>query len=255
MIAILSPAKTMDFEHAPRSVARSSVRFEKESKQLIRKLQEFDVNGLKKLMGISDKLAQLNLERFSQWHWPFDEEATRPALFAFRGEVYTGLDADSLDVQAVSYAQDHIRILSGLHGLLRPLDHILAYRLEMGTKLKLGKAKDLYTFWGEKISKALNEDLAAQGDDVLVNLASNEYFRAIHHKNLKARIIHIHFKENKGGQYKVVTFFAKNARGRMARFMAEERLRDPEHLKGFSEDGYIFHPGLSKSNELTFTRG
>jgi cytoplasmic iron level regulating protein YaaA (DUF328/UPF0246 family) len=255
MIAILSPAKTMDFEHSPRFQGRSAVRFEKESKQLIKTLREYDINGLKSLMGISDKLALLNMERFNEWKWPFDDMATRPALFAFRGEVYNGLDADSMDEKEVAFAQDHIRILSGLHGLLRPLDHILPYRLEMGTKLKSGKADDLYSFWGDKISMALDEDLAAQGDDVLVNLASNEYYRAIQNKSLKARIIDIHFKENKAGKYKVVTIYAKNARGRMARFIAQEGLQDPEHLKGFSEDGYIFNPVLSKSNELTFTRG
>lgn len=255
MIVILSPAKTLDFEVEPKVKERSQVRFHEASVKLVNQLKKLSVNELQELMNISPRLADLNAGRFADWKWPFSEKDTQPALYAFRGEVYTGFDADSMDKKSILYAQDHLRILSGLHGLLRPLDQILPYRLEMGTKLKMGKANDLYKFWGERISKGLNKDLETQGDDILVNLASNEYFKAVNTKELKARIITPSFKDLKNGNYKVITFFAKNARGKMARFIMENRITDPEHLKGYDEDGYIFNPDLSKGDELVFTRG
>jgi len=205
-------------------------------------------------MGISPKLAQLNFERFINWQLPFSTDNAKQALLAFKGDVYTGLDAYSLNEDELQTAQNDLRILSGLYGVLKPLDLIQAYRLEMGKKLQTKKGNNLYEFWGDKITKEINKSLIAKNDKYLINLASNEYFKAVVKKKVKAEIITPVFKDFKNGQYKVISFFAKKARGLMTRFIIQNKITDPEHLKAFNSEGYNFNPQLSKNTELVFTR-
>ncbi len=205
-------------------------------------------------MGISMKLADLNAGRWRAFSTPFTPDNARAALLAFRGDVYKGLDADSLDADALAFAQDHLRILSGLYGVLRPQDLIQPYRLEMGTKLATARGENLYTFWGDAITETLNRALAAQGDDVLVNLASKEYFSAVRPEKLAGRVVTPVFKERKGNTYKIVGLFAKRARGLMSRYIIDERLDDIEALKGFDAEGYAFEPSLSAADTWVFAR-
>ncbi|MNN11374.1 hypothetical protein D3C81_1243310 [compost metagenome] len=205
-------------------------------------------------MHLSDKLAGLNAARFGSWTPAFTPENAKQALLAFKGDVYTGLDAESLSEDDFSYAQDHLRMLSGLYGLLRPLDLMQPYRLEMGTKLANARGKDLYAFWGTRISEWLNQALAEQGDDLLLNLASNEYFSAVKRNALKARIINTEFRDFKNGQYKIISFYAKKARGMMSRFVIQERINDPEQLKQFDVQGYYYSAEQSKPDNLVFLR-
>ena len=205
-------------------------------------------------MKISDKLAGLNADRYASWHTPFDTNNAKQALLAFNGDVYTGLDASSFSQDDFNYAQQHLRILSGLYGVLRPLDLMQAYRLEMGTKLDTGKNKNLYQFWGESISCKLNEAIDNQGDNVLINLASNEYFKAVKPKALNAEIFTPVFQDCKNGQYKVISFFAKKVRGLMARYIVQNQLTDVSQLKKFDMAEYQFSAQKSKGNELVFTR-
>jgi uncharacterized protein len=254
MLIVISPAKKMDMQadHALAGVTQPELLAETE--QLAGVMRGKDSFELAELMGISMKLADLNAGRFRSFSTPFTADNARAALLAFRGDVYRGLDADSLDSEGLAFAQAHLRILSGLYGVLRPLDLIQAYRLEMGTKLVTERGKDLYAFWGDEITEALNQALAAQGDDVLVNLASNEYFSAIHPDKLKGRIVTPVFKERKGGSYRVVGLFAKRARGLMTRYIIDESLDDIEALKGFDHEGYAFSPSLSDGDTWVFTR-
>lgn len=254
MITILSPAKKLDFKKTVQSKLNSQPDFLDDSKILINELRKLKPKDISKLMNISDDLANLNVERNLSWSTPFTKSNARQAIFAFRGQVYIGLDADSLNDNDLKFAQDHIRILSGLYGVLKPLDLMQAYRLEMGTSLKNSRGKNLYEFWGDKITNAINKELIKQKHKVLVNLASNEYFKSIKPKLLKGEIITPIFKEEKGGKYKVVTVYAKTARGQMSHFIIKNRLEKPDDLKAFDTDGYLFNEGLSTEKEWVFTR-
>lgn len=251
MLALLSPAKTLDFRSQPPPFAASRPTFEEDADRLAAAAAKMSQARLGDLMRISPKLAALNVERFRG----FSEQPERAALFAFAGDVYAGLEAATLEEEAVMFAQDHLRILSGLYGLLRPLDAIRPYRLEMGTGWAPGRAKTLYAFWGGRIARKLAEDLARQGDQVIVNLASKEYWSAVGpHLPDGARQIEIDFREQGPRGLRFNTFAAKRARGMMARFLCEHRLEDPEALKGFDSDGYSFDPDGSDADRWRFTR-
>ncbi len=257
MLAILSPAKSLDFESPLATAKASTPAFVDESKTLIRRLRKLAPAEVGSLMKISDKLAELNHRRYAEWRPEFDatEPAfTRPAILAFKGDVYIGFDAGSLGERDFTWAQKHVRILSGLHGLLRPLDLIHPYRLEMGTKLTSGKTKDLYGFWGGKVTDALNQALADQGDEILVNLASNEYYGVLQPERINARIINVQFKEWRDGKLRFMSFFAKKARGSMARYMVDHRVKTLKALRGFDSDGYSYDAELSSGNNWVFTR-
>tara|TARA_Y100000296_G_scaffold40691_1_gene46976 strand:- start:773 stop:1549 length:777 start_codon:yes stop_codon:yes gene_type:complete len=254
MLVVVSPAKNLDFEsEIPVSQFTQPAMLE-DTERLMEVCRTLSPADLSSLMKISDKLATLNANRFAEFSTPFTQENARQAMYAFNGDVYTGLDAYSLDSDTVEYAQIHLRILSGLYGLLRPLDLMQAYRLEMGTKLANPEGKDLYAFWDDRITYVLNKALEAQGDNVLINLASNEYFKAVKKKSLDGMIITPIFKDCKNGQYKIISFFAKKARGLMARYILENRVEDVEGLKNFDVDGYRFSEEQSSSTELVFLR-
>ena len=255
MLFIISPAKTLDYNSLIPTQGQSDIPFLKESKQLVKVLKKYKADDIAKLMGVSAKIAHLNYDRFAQWKAPFIEGESRQALYAFKGEVYHGLDAYSLSQEESNYAQEHMRMLSGLYGLLRPYDMILPYRLEMGTKLQTDKFKNLYEFWGDKITKNLQKAIEESGTSVLVNLASNEYFKSINTKKIKSPIITPIFKDAKGDSYKVISIFAKKARGLMSRYIIENKIEDPEDMKLFDKGGYFFNEELSSETELTFTRG
>ena len=256
MLLIISPAKTLDFEPASYQEF-TQWDFKTESQQLINISRKLTAEDLKKLMGVSDKIAELNVKRFQDWNTPFSLDNAKQAILAFRGDVYTGLDIDTFNASELKHSQKHLRILSGLYGLLRPLDLIQPYRLEMGTRLENDKGINLYKFWDSKIAEALNEALAAQGDETLVNLASNEYFKAVDKKVLKANLITPEFKDLKNGKYKVISFYAKRARGMMARHLlkqAETDICPVEVIKSFKSDGYIYNEALSSDLSPVFTR-
>ena len=254
MLVVVSPAKNLDFEsEIPVSQFTLPAMLE-DTERLMEVCRTLSPADLSSLMKISDKLATLNANRFAEFSTPFTPDNARQAMYAFNGDVYTGLDAYSLDSETVEYAQQHLRILSGLYGLLRPLDLMQAYRLEMGTKLANPEGKDLYAFWDDRITYMLNKALEAQGDNVLINLASNEYFKAVKKKSLDGMIITPTFKDCKNGQYKIISFFAKKARGLMARYIIENRVEDVEGLKNFDVDGYVFSEEQSSSTELVFLR-
>ena len=254
MLMVISPAKTLDYDTPPVIDKSTQPRFVEHSVELIEVLREKSPQDIAKLMSLSDKLASLNVARYGSWERESTPNNAKQALLAFKGDVYTGLNAEDFSADDFAFAQQHLRMLSGLYGLLRPLDLMQPYRLEMGTKLANARGKDLYAFWGERISQWLNEDLAAQGDQVLLNLASQEYFGAVKPKALNARIIDTVFKDQKNGQYKIISFYAKKARGLMARYVIKERLQDPEGLKDFNLDGYRFDPASSSENQLVFLR-
>lgn len=256
MIALLSPAKNLDFTSPVATTISSEARFSSESELLIKKLSKLSKKKIGELMKLSDNLASLNHERYQTWSLPFNSSNARQAALAFNGEVYTGLDAKNWSEENYNWGQEHLRILSGLHGLLRPMDLVQPYRLEMGTRFSVKPSlKNLYQFWGDKIAKELNHDLEQQGDNIIVNLASKEYFKAIDKKVIKASIIDFQFKENKGGEYKTLMVYAKKARGSMAAYMIQNELKNPEDLKSFDTDGYAFNPNLSTENNWSFTRG
>jgi len=254
MIAIISPAKRLDFEKKV-NFNQSEVRFQKETKSLIEVLRKKSEKEVQSLMSLSDRLANMNLERYQQFQTDDIPNYAKQALFAFQGDVYQGMQTDSFDHKDVEYAQNHLRMLSGLYGILRPLDKIQPYRLEMSTKLTVNGDESLYSFWGDKIAKELQKDLQAQGDDILLNLASNEYFKAVDTKAMDIRLIDVDFKEVKAGKYKTVAIYAKRARGMMAHFMIKNKISNPEHLQGFDYDGYAFNDHFSEENKLVFTRG
>jgi len=254
MLMVISPAKTLDFETPPVTKRHTQPQFLDHAQELITQLREFSPAQISELMHLSDKLAGLNAARFGSWTADFTPANAKQALLAFKGDVYTGLNAETLDKAGFDYAQKHLRMLSGLYGLLRPLDLMQPYRLEMGTKLANARGKDLYAFWDERISEWLNKALAAQGDDVLLNLASNEYFSAVKRKALKARVINVDFKDLKNGQYKIISFYAKKARGMMARFVIDERIDHPDALKRFDVQGYYYSAEHSKIDHLVFLR-
>jgi len=252
---IISPAKTLDYETKIPYQAQSELDFLKESTRLVRILKKLKPEELAELMHVSSKIAYLNHDRYAQWDTPINEKEARQALFAFKGEVYNGLKAYDLEAKDIEYAQSHMRILSGLYGLLKPLDLMLPYRLEMGTKLSSAKFKNLYEFWGDKISKKLQQDIKESGTNVLVNLASKEYFKSVNTKKIKARIVTPIFKEAKEDHYKVIAIFAKKARGLMSRYIIQNKIEDPEELKHFDLEGYFYNETLSSENEFIFTRG
>ncbi|MCG8579202.1 MAG: peroxide stress protein YaaA [Bacteroidales bacterium] len=254
MHIIISPAKSLDFETQAPEVSLSDIRFPKQAKIIAKELKKKKPEELMSLMKISSQLAQLNHHRYQMWQYPFKEADIKAALFAFKGDVYTGIDAYSLKINEIAYADEKLRMLSGLYGLLRPLDGIMPYRLEMGTKLPVGKYKQLYQLWGDEITRMLENDMEEQGSDVLVNLASNEYFKAINKKVFKKRIVTPVFKDWKNGEYKVVSFFAKKARGLMTRFIIQNQIESPEDLIAFAESGYYYKADLSKKDELVFVR-
>jgi cytoplasmic iron level regulating protein YaaA (DUF328/UPF0246 family) len=254
MIVVLSPAKSLDFESPSPLVEATQPDFLEHSQRLIDQLREFSPLEIAQLMSISDPLAALNAGRFAQWTRPFTAENAKPAILAFNGDVYEGLDAASLNKADLKFAQQHLRILSGLYGLLRPLDLMQAYRLEMGTRLANPGGKDLYAFWGERLTDALNAALLEVKAKTLVNLASEEYFKAVKGKKLCVPVIQPVFEDWSNGKYKVVSFYAKRARGLMARYAVVERIKQPEALKDFSGEGYQFDASASEPLRWVFRR-
>ncbi len=254
MLTVLSPAKTLDFETPAPVKPTTQPELLDSSEKLVDILSTKSPHDLQQLMGISDALAELNVERFHQWNRPFTTENAKAALLAFKGDVYVGLDAPSLSKGDLDFAQDHLRILSGLYGVLRPLDLMQPYRLEMGIKLDNPEGSNLYHFWGEQITEKLNESLAKSGSSTLLNLASNEYFKSVKKKTLDGDIISPAFKDWKNGQYKMISFFAKKARGTMAAWVIKERINDAADLKAFDLDGYVYNPELSDEATPVFTR-
>ena len=254
MLIVISPAKTLDFETPSRVQTFTMPEFLDDSAELIDTLRACEPQRLGELMGISQKLAQLNWKRYHDWSLPFNGDNARQSVLAFKGDVYAGLDAGSLDPEDLQFAQQHLRILSGLYGILKPLDLMQPYRLEMGTKLKNRRGKDLYDFWDDRINQALGRELATRDEPVLVNLASNEYFNAVKPKQLAARVITPGFKEQRNGEYRFISFFAKKARGLMSRYIIRRRLSDPEDLRGFNLEGYSCNETLSEADRPVFTR-
>lgn len=251
MIAVLSPAKSLDYNRSLPDITPTRPRFSEEADELAHAAAKLGARKLGKLMHISDKLAKLNAERYRD----FDDAPERPALFAFNGDVYLGFEARTLDDPAIAFAQDHVRILSGLYGLLRPLDAIRPYRLEMGTKWAPGRKKTLYDHWGTRIGDALAHELAAEGSGVVINLASKEYWQAVETcRPSGARIITVDFRDLGPDGPFFNSFGAKRARGMMARWLSEHRIADPEHLKGFDSDGYRFEPEGSEADAWLFLR-
>lgn len=256
MIAILSPAKKLlPFEKTPAiAVENTKAVFDKEAQELINILRKKTVEEIATLMKLSPALAQLNFERYNNWNLKHHLQNAQTAVLTFNGAAYLGLDAATFSSQALAYSQKHLRILSGLYGLLKPLDLMQAYRLEMGTRLENTQGKNLYHFWGEKIQQQLQKELNAD-DNILVNLASNEYFKAVKAKDLKAKIITCHFKDrNKAGEYKTIMAYAKKARGMMARYIIQNEIEQIEDLKAFDTEKYSFSPAMSTENEFTFVR-
>lgn len=254
MLMVISPAKTLDYDTPPTTKRFTQPEHLDHAQQLIDQLRDLSPQQISELMHLSDKLASLNVARYGSWTPDFTPDNAKQALLAFKGDVYTGLNASDFSEQDFDYAQKHLRMLSGLYGILRPLDLMQPYRLEMGTKLANVRGKDLYAFWGERISTWLNDSLAAQGDDVLLNLASNEYFGAVKRNALNARVIDVDFKDMKNGQYKIISFYAKKARGLMTRYVIKERIERPEQLKNFNYDGYRYSPDDSSTDHLVFLR-
>lgn len=254
MLIVVSPAKTLDYESPLPSERYTQPELTEQSKQLIEVCRQLTPADISELMKVSDKIAGLNVARFAEWSETFTTDNARQAIFAFKGDVYTGLDAQTLSDDDLSYAQSHLRMLSGLYGLLKPLDLMQPYRLEMGTKLANERGSNLYQFWGNIITDKLNEALGVQGDNVLINLASNEYFKAVKPKALDAQIITPVFKDCKNGQYKVISFYAKKARGMMARYIIENRIESVKQLEAFDTAGYYFAADESTPTELVFKR-
>ncbi|WP_108649350.1 peroxide stress protein YaaA [Dongshaea marina] len=254
MLMLLSPAKTLDYESPLMTQEYTRPELLDKSQELIEVCRTLSAQDVAKLMKISDKLAALNMARFGQWHKDYSLGEGRQAIQAFKGDVYTGLDAQSLTTLDLDFAQRHLRILSGLYGLLRPLDIMLPYRLEMGCKLENPAGKDLYQFWGSQLTEKLNEVFAELGAPLLVNLASNEYFKAVKPKLLDGRVVSPVFKDCKNGQYKIISFYAKKARGLMARYIIENRITRVEEIQNFDVAGYYYAPEESTADQPVFKR-
>lgn len=252
MLAVISPAKRLDW--AERDVTATEPPFQADAIRLARTARKLTLRDLQKLMDISPDLARLNRDRFRVFSDAPATDVTRPAALAFAGDTYQGLEATSLDTDELSWAQDHLRILSGLYGLLRPLDAIQPYRLEMGSRLKTRRGASLYEYWRDQLSRALNTQAVEVGTDVLVNCASQEYFGAVAPRALKLRVITPVFMEDKGGAPKIVSFFAKKARGAMARYIVQNRLTDPIALTDFDSGGYVHQPHMSEPDRPVFLR-
>ena len=254
MLILISPAKTLDYESPLPEMPVTQPALLDQSQQLIDQLRQLAPQQIASLMSLSDKLAAVNFERFQSWRLPFDASNARAALFAFKGDVYQGLNASQFDTKALAWAQEHLRILSGLYGVLRPLDLMQAYRLEMGCKFANNRGRDLYDFWGNIISDNLNAALVRDKSPVLVNLASGEYYKAVPEKQLNARVITPVFMDEKNGQLKIISFYAKKARGLMAGYIINNRLTQPEHLKQFAEEGYSYNQAMSEGDKWVFLR-
>ena len=254
MIAVISPAKTLDFETPSLTNTSSCPEFLDHSQSLINKLRTLSESKLCSLMSISSKLAALNMQRYQDWNLPFTTSNAKQAIMAFKGDVYTGFTFEEYNEKDFAYAQKHLRILSGLYGLLRPLDLIQPYRLEMGTKLATPQGKNLYDFWGLTLTNALNTAIKNSGIQILVNLASNEYYNAVDKTSLQGRVITPIFKDNKNGDLKVISFFAKKARGAMSDYLVRHRINKPEGLKEFKGLGYRFNQNLTRDDNWVFTR-
>ncbi|WP_321324538.1 peroxide stress protein YaaA [Thiomicrorhabdus sp.] len=254
MLMVVSPAKALDESTPVQTDLHTKGALLNEAAQLIDELKGVGPVEIGQMMHISEKLSELNYERFQDWTMPFPKDKAKQAAWLFKGDVYQGLDAYSLSEKGIEYIQNHLAILSGLYGLLKPCDDMLPYRLEMGTKFANQKGKDLYTFWGSQITEQLNKLLAEQESKTLVNLASNEYFKAVKKKELNGRIITPIFKDWKNGQYKIISFYAKKARGLMARYAADNQVENAEDLKYFDTDGYKFNPEMSSETDWVFTR-
>ena len=252
MKVLLSPAKSLDFKSQLPTEKNSSLCFEKEAEYLNSILKRKSPKDLSDLMGVSSKIADLNYERNNNWSLPFNKKNSRQAVYAFSGDVYRGLDAYSIDDNKIDYMQSTVRIISGLYGLIKPLDLIQPYRLEMGTKLSFDNNKNLYEYWREKITNQLNSELSE--NEPVLNLASNEYFKAIDSKVIKSDVYSANFKQLKDGSYKTVAIFSKKARGMMARYIIQNKIADISSLKSFNYDGYVYHENLSTDKELIFSR-
>jgi len=254
MLALVSPAKKLDFNEMAAPISYSQPDFLDRSAVLIEQAKKLSRADLSRLMKLSDKLTELNFQRFKAYSPPFTKSNAKQAALAFNGDTYVGLDAPSLSEDDLVYAQDHLRILSGLYGMLRPLDLIQPYRLEMGSRLKNPEGGDLYDFWGDDLAKAIDHITADHKEPVVINLASNEYFKAARPKTMKTRVITPVFKEVKDGVAKVLGLFAKRARGSMARYIITNRIETSEKLKKFNEDGYAYQADLSNDDTWVFTR-
>ena len=254
MLIVISPAKTLDFENAIVVKQNSFPEFINEAEYLVSKLKDYSTDELMLLMSISNKLASLNELRFKQWQKQPPLEIAKQAVCAFKGDVYTGLNVSDWNDNDFNFAQNNLLILSGLYGVLRPLDYISAYRLEMGSKLQTDKGDNLYKYWGNKISDSINKQLDTQKDSTLINLASNEYFKSVKSKHINAEIITPIFKDFKNDNYKIISFYAKKARGMMSRFIIKNQLTKPEQIKEFTDGGYSYNDRLTKGNEWVFTR-
>jgi cytoplasmic iron level regulating protein YaaA (DUF328/UPF0246 family) len=253
MITVISPAKTLDFD--PIDTKRHTLpRLPQYTNRLVRELKKKKSKEIQELMHVSEQIAGLNVGRFKSFKKDYNLENSKTSIHAFKGDVYLGLDVDTLSENDIDYAQTHLRVLSGLYGVLRPLDLMQPYRLEMGTKLTIKTHNNLYQFWGDEIVKLINSDLKEQGDDVLLNLASKEYFKSIDRKKLKAKIVNVDFLDLKNDKYKVISFFAKKARGTMTRFILKNNINSIEPLLAFSEDGYYYDSKTSTDNHLIFKR-
>ena len=254
MLIVLSPAKSLDYESPVKTRKFTQPQFLDDAEKLVSTLRDYNPDQLSELMNISPKLGELNVERYANWHQPFDTDNARQAAFAFTGDVYVGLDINSLSAADLDFAQKHLRILSGLYGVLRPLDLMQPYRLEMGTSLQTEAGINLYQFWGSRVTDALNACLEKQKQPVLVNLASNEYFRSVKEKALSADVISPVFKDYKNGQYKVISFYAKKARGMMAAWIIQNRVTRADDLQGFDVAGYKYSTRESSAGKPVFLR-
>ena len=254
MLVLLSPAKSLDYEVPLLTKKSTKPRFIDESAELIEGLRKLSVKQVAKLMDISDKLAELNHGRFADWRSEFTKENSRQAILAFTGDVYQGMELAEWSAEDFSRAQKQVRILSGLYGVLRPLDLMQAYRLEMGTKFANDRGKNLYEFWGSKVTSLLNQDLKKSGSETVVNLASNEYFSVVKKDELKGELVTPVFKDEKNGKYKIISFYAKKARGMMADFIVREGIQDAKDLKNFKTAGYKYSAKESGGGELVFLR-
>lgn len=253
MLILISPAKTLDYSET-KIKDHSIPRLLDQSDKLVGTLKKKSKKSIQSLMHVSEKIAELNVERYQQYRTPFSPTNSKQAVLAFKGDVYTGMDTESFDNSDLQYAQQYLRILSGLYGILKPLDLMQPYRLEMGTKLKTTRGKNLYEFWKNRITDVINEDLENSDSQLVINLASQEYFKSVNTKKLNKPILNINFKELRNGKYKVVSFSAKKARGMMCHYMIKNRIAEPEHLKGFDYENYTFNDRLSTEMDWTFTR-
>jgi uncharacterized protein len=253
MLLLISPAKTLDFDEAG-AASYTQPRMLNRSQELVELLKSKSEDTLMELMSISEDLAELNYKRYQSFSTPFTPENAKQALLAFKGDVYAGMGAEDFTAEEMEFAQEHLRILSGLYGLLRPLDLMQAYRLEMGTRMQNEHGKNLYEFWGGEITELLNKDLKETKGEAVVNLASKEYFSAVKTAGLEGKLYNIDFKEHRKGKYKIIAFYAKKARGMMCRYAIKNSFTEPEQLKGFDMDGYAFNEELSSVQEYVFTR-